>query len=74
MLLYAALTIKEYSFKLFIEGKRRLRYIILIVILDIYITCDIWISPNHLGILIVVAYFIAESLKRREIILTIKEL
>lgn len=74
MLPYAASTIREHSFKLFAEGKRRLRHIMLTAISDIHITCDMWTSPNHLGILAVVAHFTAESLERREITLAMKEL
>ena len=62
MLPNAAATIKKHAFELFAEGKRRLRHIMLSILSDIYITCDIWTSPNYLGILIVVAYFTAESL------------
>ena len=74
MLPNAASTIKNHAFELFIEGKRRLRHTMLTAVSDIHITCDMWTSPNHLGILAVVTHFTAESLESREIILAIKEL
>ena len=70
----AAATVEKHAFELFAEGKRRLRHIMLSALSGIHITCDIWTSPNHLGILAVVAHFTAESLERRKITLAIKEL
>ena len=45
------------------EGKIRLRHILATAISDVHITCDMWTSPNHLGILAVVAYFTSEKLR-----------
>ena len=70
----AAATIRTHSFKLFAEGKRRLRHIMVSAVSDIHITCDMWTSPNRLGILAVVAHFTAENLERRQITLAMREL
>ena len=44
------------------EGKQRLHHILGTAISDVYITCDMWTSPNHLGILAVIAHFTSEKL------------
>ena len=44
------------------EGKQRLRHVLATAMSDIHITCDMWTSPNHLGVLAVVAHFTTEKL------------
>lgn len=67
-------TIKAHAFKLFEEGKHRLRHILATAISDIHITCDMWTSPNYLGILAVVGHFTSESLERRAVTLALVEI
>ena len=56
-------TIRTHAFKLFDEGKQRLRHLMATAISDIHITCDMWTSPNYLEILAVVAHFTTENLE-----------
>ena len=67
-------TIKSHAEGLFAEGKERLRHILATAISDIHITCDMWTSPNHLGLLVVVAHFTGEDLKLHAVTLGLKEL
>lgn len=60
--------------KLFEEGKQRLRYILATAISDIHVTCDMWTSPNHLGILAIVGHFTSENLERRAVTLALVEI
>ena len=41
---------------------------------DIHITCDMWTSPNHLGLLAVIGHFTSEQSKHLTITLALKEL
>ena len=45
-------TIKSHAEYLFAEGKNRLRHILATALSDIHTTCDMWTSPNHLGLLV----------------------
>ena len=67
-------TIKIHAEGLFAEGKERLRHILATAILDIHITCDMWTSPNYLGLLVVVAHFTGEDFKLHAVTLGLKEL
>ena len=55
-------TIRKQTFALMQEGKARLRHILAAACSDIHITCDMWTSPNQLGVLAVVAHFTSEKL------------
>ncbi len=59
----ASETIRQHTLALMHEGKIRLRHILATAISDVHITCDMWTSPNHLGILAVVAHFTSEKLR-----------
>lgn len=67
-------TIRAHAMKLFEEGKQRLRYILATAISDIHVTCDMWTSPNHLGILAIVGHFTSENLERRAVTLALVEI
>ena len=54
-------TIKIYTKALFIKEKKRLRYILVIVLSDIYIIYDIQSLLNYLELLVVISYFISEK-------------
>ena len=56
------------------EGKQRLRHILASALSDIHITCDMWSSPNHLGLLAVVAHFTDEHLKLQTVTLGLIEI
>ncbi len=55
-------TIRIHALGLFNKGKQRLRYILAVAISDIHITCDMWTSLNHLGVIAIIAHFISEKL------------
>lgn len=67
-------TIKIHAERLFDEGKKRLRHMLATALSDIHITCDLWTSPNHLGLLAVVGHFTGEDLKLHTVTLALKEL
>ena len=54
-------TLKIHAEGLFEEGKQRLHHMLAIALSDIHITCDMWSSPNYLGLLAVVAHFTSEK-------------
>ena len=56
------------------EDTTRLRLLLPKAVTDIHITCDAWSSPNHLGMLTVVAHFADENMKQQTILLALKEL
>lgn len=66
-------TIKAHASQLFQEGKARLRHILATAISDIHITCDMWTSPNYLGILAVIGHFTSEKLERQAVTLALVE-
>ena len=55
--------IKIHIKDLFEKGKQRLRYMLVTIISDIYIICDLWTLSNNLRLLIIVKYFISEDFK-----------
>ncbi len=67
-------TVKIHAEALFAEGKQRLRYMLATALSDIHITCDIWTSSNHLGLLAVVAHFTSEKGKLITVTLGLVEL
>ena len=67
-------TIKSHSEDLFAEGKQRLRHMLATALSDIHITCDMWTSSNHLGLLAVVAHFTSEKLELCTVTLGLVEL
>lgn len=67
-------TVKTHAEGLFAEGKQRLRHLLGTAISDIHITCDMWSSPNHLGLLAVVGHFTGEDSKLHTVTLALKEL
>lgn len=67
-------TIKAHAEALFQEGKQRLRHILATALSDIHITCDMWTSPNHLGLLGVVGHFTSEKGELQVVTLALKEL
>lgn len=67
-------TVKAHAFQLFAEGKQRLRHILATAISDIHITCDMWTSPNYLGILGVVGHYTSEKLERQAVTLALIEI
>ena len=67
-------TIKTHAEGLFAEGKQRLRHILATALSDIHITCDMWTSPNHLGLLAVIAHFTSEKPEHCTVTLALKEL
>ena len=66
--------IRQYTLALMREGKQRLRHILGTAISDVHITCDIWTSPNHLGILAVIAHFTSKKLQLTTVTLALIEL
>lgn len=66
-------TMKIHAQSLFAEGKRRLQHIFATAVSDIHITCDMWTSPNHLGLLTVVAHFTSEKFELHTVILALVE-
>ena len=67
-------TIKSHAAGIFAEGKQRLRHLLATAISDIHITCDMWTSPNRLGLLGVVGHFTEEDSKLHTVTLALKEL
>ena len=67
-------TMKSHAEGLFAEGKCRLRHILTTALSDIHITCDMWTSPNHLGLLAVIGHFTSEKGELVTITLGLKEL
>ena len=67
-------TVKIHAEALFVEGKRRLRHILATALSDIHITCDMWSSPNHLGLLAVVGHFTSEKGVLHSVTLALVEL
>ena len=67
-------TIKINAEDLFDEGKERLRHILATALSDIHLTCDIWTSPNHLGLLAVIGHFTSEKGELHAVTLALKEL
>lgn len=73
MLPYSSAAIRESAQRLFVEGKQRIRYLLATAISDIHITCNLWTSPNHIGMLAVVAHFTSEKLKLHAVTLSLTE-
>lgn len=67
-------TMRRHAESLFSEGKKRLRHILATDLSDIHLTCDLWTSPNHLGLLAVVAHFTSKKSKLQSVTLALKEL
>ncbi len=67
-------TMKIHAEGLFAEGKKRLRHMLATAISDIHITCDMWTSSNHLGLLAVVAHFTSELSELQTVTLALVEL
>ena len=67
-------TITTHARQLFLEGKIRMRHILATAISDIHITCDMWTSPNHLGMLAVVAHFTSDKLVLHTVTLSLREI
>ena len=67
-------TITQHAWALREEGKQRLRHILASAISDIHITCDMWSSPNHLGLLPVVAHFTSWKLQLQNVTLALVEI
>ncbi len=67
-------TVKTHAEGLFAEGKQRLRHMLATALSDIHITCDMWTSPNNLGLLAVVAHFTSEKSKLVTVTLGLVEL
>lgn len=67
-------TVKIYAEALFAEGKQRLRHMLGTALSDIHLTCDMWTSPNHLGLLPVIGYFTSEKNKLIAVTLGLVEL
>ena len=67
-------TLKIHAEGLFEEGKQRLRHMLAIALSDIHITCDMWSSPNYLGLLAVVAHFTSEKSELHVVTLALVEL
>ena len=67
-------TVKTHAKGLFAEGKQRLRHILATALSDIHIICDIWTSPNYIGLLGVVAHFTSEKGQLHVITLALIEL
>ena len=67
-------TVKVHAEGLFAEGKQRLRHMLATALSDIHITCDMWTSPNNLGLLAVVGHFTSEKSKLYPITLGLVEL
>jgi len=66
-------TIKKREEVLFREGKQRIRQILSNAQSNIHLTCDMWTSRNHLGILAVVAHFYDEHCQLKVLTLALKE-
>lgn len=66
-------TIRAKFLHLFQEGKTRVQYLLQLAISDVHITCDLWTSPNHLGILGVTAHFTNEDSKLQTLALAMKK-
>lgn len=66
-------TMKTHARCLFVEGKQRLRHLLATAISDIHITCDMWTSPNHLGLLAVVGHFTSEKFELHTVTLALVE-
>ena len=67
-------TLKIHAEGLFAEGKERLRHMLATALSDIHITCDMWTSPNYLGLLAVVAHFTNEKSELHAVTLALVEL
>ena len=67
-------TMKIHVEDLFAEEKKRLRHMLVTVISDIHIICDMWTSSNHLKLLVVIAHFTEEDSKLHAVTLELKEL
>ena len=67
-------TIKIHAKALFYEEKQWLQHVLATFISDIHITCDMWTSPNHLGILAVIGHFTTEKLKLSTCLLGLVEI
>ena len=74
LLPYSHDTLRIHANALFEEGKTRLRHILISAISDIHITCDMWSSPNHLGLLAILAHFTSEKLQLTTVTLALVEL
>lgn len=70
----ASSTIRRHALGLFNEGKQRLRHLLAVAISNIHITCDMWTSPNNLGVIAIVAHFTSEKLQLETMTLALKEL
>ena len=69
----AASTVQIYIEKLFDEGKRRIRHMMLCALSDIHVACDMWSSPNYLGLLGVVAHFTNERTQLVSVTIALSE-
>ena len=67
-------TIRNHAIKLFEEGKRRIRHILQTAVSSIHITCDLWTSPNHLGLIGVTSHFTGEDTKLHTLTLGLREI
>ena len=69
----AGSTVQIHARRLFDEGKRRIRHMMLCALSDIHVTCDMWSSPNYLGLLGLVAHFTNEHTQLISITLALSE-
>ena len=67
-------TITDRIMKLFFEGQQLIQLVLRRAVSDIHLTCDMWSSPNHKQFLAVLAHFTYERLRKRCILLGLKEL
>ena len=65
-------TIKSHVLQLFVEGQRRISYILSCAVTDIHISCDVWTATNNLPALAIVAHFADEKLKRQDLLLALQ--
>ena len=70
----ASSTIRLHAIKQLEEGRRRLRHMLATALSDIHITCDMWTSPNNLGVLAIIAYITLEKLQHQTVTLALIEL
>ena len=66
-------TIKARVLTLFDEGKKRIQHILQSALSDIHFTCDLWTSPNYLGLLGITAHFTAEDATLKTLTLGMRE-
>ncbi len=59
--------------ELYVEGKRRVSFMLQPALSSIHITCDAWTTPNHLVALDVVSHFTSEKVLLRELLLSLSE-